>query len=64
MGKVHRSAGTGRFVKTATAVRHPKTTVTQSTPSQATGSRSAITGRFVKASTAKRHPNTTITEGG
>jgi hypothetical protein len=63
MGKVNRSASTGKFVKSATAARHPKTTVTQTMPSNAKGSRSAITGRFVKPATAKRHPNTTITEG-
>lgn len=60
-----RSAKTGRFVSTATAARHPRTTVTHSgKSSKAHGSRSAITGRFVKDSTAKRHPDTTITEGG
>jgi hypothetical protein len=64
VGKVRRSASSGKFVKASKAARHPRTTVTQSTPSKATGSRSAISGRFVKASTAKRHPNTTIAEGG
>jgi hypothetical protein len=64
MGKAHRSAISGRFVKGATARRHPKTTVTQSTGSKANGHRSAITGRFVKAATARRHPDTTIREGG
>ncbi len=64
MGKVHRSAGSGRFVKASTTQRHPKTTVTQTVGSGAKGFRSAITGRFVKASTAGRHPSTTIKEGG
>jgi hypothetical protein len=64
MAKVHRSAGSGRFVKASTAARHPKTTVTQSPGGKAKGHRSAITGHFVKESTAKRHPNTTISEGG
>lgn len=63
MGKLNRSAVSGQFVRRATVVRHPGTTVTQSTGSKATGHRSAITGRFVKASTAKRHPGTTIREG-
>jgi len=64
MSKIHRSASSGRFVKTSTTVRHPKTTISQSVGSKAKGHRSAITGRFVKESTAKRHPNTTVEEGG
>lgn len=63
MGKVNRSASTGRFVTKATVRRHPDTTVTQSTRSKATGHRSASTGRFVKEATAKRHPGETIKEG-
>jgi len=31
MGKIHRSAITGRFVKPSTVARHPKTTVTETT---------------------------------
>ena len=64
MGKIHRSAGSGRFVKATTTQRHPRTTVTQTTRGNAKGFRSAITGRFVKESTAKRHQGTTIKEGG
>lgn len=64
MGKVHGSAGSGRFVKASTTQRHPKTTVTQTVGGSSKGFRSAITGRFVKESTAKRHPSTTIKEGG
>jgi hypothetical protein len=62
----HRSAATGRYVKASTAVRNPKTTVTErgATHSSGTHHRSAITGKFVKASTAARHPNTTVTERG
>ena len=63
MGKVHHSAITGRFVTGATAQRHPKTTVTQTTPSQGHGGRSAITGRFVTDATVRRHPDTTVDEG-
>jgi hypothetical protein len=61
----HRSAITGRYVKKATAQRHPKTTVTESTgKSKASGvrHRSAITGHYVSEATAKRHPKTTVTE--
>ena len=67
MAKGHnRSAVTGRYVTAATAARNPKTTVTERSSNQSTGThhRSAITGKFVKASTAARHPNTTVTERG
>jgi hypothetical protein len=64
MSKVHRSAITGRFVSPSTAVRHPKTTVTQQVPTNGHGNRSAITGRFVTDATASRHPKTTIRERG
>ncbi|GAB5901790.1 hypothetical protein OKHIL_76010 [Mycolicibacterium mageritense] len=64
----HRSAATGRYVKTSTAVRNPRTTVTERgsgrNNSSGTHHRSAVTGRYVKASTAARHPNTTVTERG
>ena len=63
MSKVHRSAITGRFVTGATAQRHPKTTINQSTPSNGSGGRSAITGRFVTDATVRRHPDTTVNEG-
>lgn len=61
-----RSARTGRFVKTSTARRSPRTTSTEkvgrSTSDKTTVHRSTITGRFVKESTAQRHPNTTISQ--
>jgi hypothetical protein len=59
-----RSAKTGRYVRKATAVRHPKTTVRVSRKRSKGGTRhrSAITGRFVSTGTVKRHPDTTITE--
>lgn len=66
-GTVARSAITGRYVKPATAARHPRTTVTSPAgSSRATGTahRSAITGRYVKPATAARHPRTTIIENG
>jgi hypothetical protein len=63
MAKVNRSAGTGRFVSSATAARHPKTTINQTVPSQAHGSRSAISGRFITDASAKRHPQTSVREG-
>lgn len=61
-----RSARTGRFVKRATAARHPRTTVAVSgKPSRGgTRHRSAITGKFVTETTVKRHPDTTVTENG
>lgn len=62
----HRSATTGRYVKTSTAARNPRTTVTERGANHSSGThhRSAITGKFVKASTAARHPHTTVTERG
>jgi len=65
MGRsVARSAGTGRFVSSRVAARHPRTTVVQSASGEGRGYRSAITGRFVSKATAQRHPDTTIKEGG
>ena len=63
---VNRSASTGRFVSRATAVRHPRTTLTERGGNNSSGThhRSAITGRFVTAATAARHPDTTVTERG
>lgn len=64
MGRsVSRSASTGRFVSGRTAARSPRTTVTQTVPSRATGYRSAISGRFITPAAAARHPNTSIAEG-
>lgn len=64
MGRsVTRSASTGRFVTARAASRSPRTTVTQTVPSDANGYRSAITGRFISAAAAARHPNTSIAEG-
>jgi len=64
MGRsVSRSASTGRFVTARAAARSPRTTVTQSVPSKASGYRSAITGRFIGPAAAARHPNTSIAEG-
>lgn len=60
---VPRSATTGRFVTTRAVARNPKTTVTQTVPSRAHGSRSTITGRFINVAAAARHPSTSITEG-
>jgi hypothetical protein len=64
MGRVYKSASTGRFVSKATVARHPSTTVTQTTGGNGHGYRSASTGRFVTKSTAQRHPNKTVREGG
>lgn len=58
-----RSASTGRFVGARTVARSPRTTVTQTVPSRATGYRSAISGRFITPAAAARHPNTSIAEG-
>jgi len=66
MGRsVSRSARTGRFVSSSTASRSPKTTVTQTVPSDTVSGhyRSAITGRYIGAAAAARHPNTSISEG-
>jgi hypothetical protein len=63
---VSRSARTGRFVRTNTAARSPRTTTTErvgsGTGNARTVNRSASTGRFVTAATAARHPGTTITQ--
>jgi hypothetical protein len=61
-----RSAKTGRYVSKATAARHPRTTVTESTSGMGGGKayRSAITGRYVAKGTAQRRPGTTVTENG
>ena len=61
-----RSAKTGRYVSKATAARHPRTTVTESTSDKGGGKtyRSAITGRYVTKGTAQRHPGTTVTDNG
>ena len=66
MAKTSRSAITGRYVTSATAARHPRTTVTESggNHSNGTHSRSAITGRYVTPATAARHPRTTVIERG
>lgn len=63
MAKVNRSATTGKFVSSATAARHPRTTISQTVPSQADGNRSAISGRFITEASAKRHPKTSVREG-
>ena len=62
----HRSARTGRYVSTATAARHPRTTLTERGGNRSSGEhhRSAITGRYVTRGTAARHPSTTVTERG
>lgn len=65
-GSRSRSAVSGRYVKAATAARHPRTTVTESSGGRGGGKayRSAISGRYVTAATAARHPRTTVTENG
>lgn len=63
---VSRSARSGRFVKSSTARRSPRTTTTErvgrGTSNKTTVNRSTITGRFVKESTAQRNPGTTISQ--
>ena len=62
----HRSAISGRYVSTATAARHPRTTVTERGGNHSSGThyRSAISGHYVSAATAARRPRTTVTERG
>lgn len=65
MGKISRSAVTGRYISRAAAVRHPRKSVQETTGSSGSKGvhhRSAITGRFVTEATARRHPSTTVTE--
>ena len=61
-----RSAVTGRYVRRSTAVRNPRTIVTETAADRSSGEhhRSAITGRYVTPATAARHPRTTVTERG
>lgn len=63
---VSRSAGTGRFVTQATAIRSPRTTTTErvgfGTGNVRSVNRSASTGRFVTDATARRNPGGTITQ--
>jgi hypothetical protein len=70
-GKSYRSASTGRYVKKATADRHPGKTVGEARRSSGSSKsaskggknyRSASTGRYVKESTARRNPGGTVGE--
>ena len=65
-GKHHRSAITGRYISSAAAARHPKTSVTESGRNSSSGThyRSAITGKYISHAAAARHPNTSLTENG
>ena len=62
----NRSAISGRYISTAAAARHPRTSVTESSGNNSSGvhHRSAITGRYLSPAAAARHPNTSITERG
>jgi hypothetical protein len=63
----HRSASTGRYISSAAAARHPRTSVSvQSGRNKSVGThhRSAITGKYINAAAAARHPDTSITENG
>jgi hypothetical protein len=62
MSKNYRSAGTGRFVTKATAVRQPSRTVAETRGGGSThgANRSAVTGKFVTPRYAAHHPKTTI----
>jgi len=60
---VDKSARSGRFVTKAAMRRSPRTTVSITVGSKATGYRSAATGKFVSVATARRHPGTAIREG-
>lgn len=66
--RVHRSAGTGRFVKRATAARHPNRTVSEGNGAKnrggGTAHRNATTGPYVTAATVTRNPAGTVTENG
>ena len=62
-----RSAISGRYISKASAARHPRTSVVESSSRNGGGGktyRSAISGRFVTKGTAQRSPNTTVTENG
>lgn len=61
-----RSAITGKYISTAAAARHPRTSVVEkgSNGSSSTAYRSAISGRYVTKGHAQRSPNTTVIENG
>lgn len=61
-----RSAITGRYISKAAAVRHPRTSVTESGRNGSSGvhHRSAITGRYISGAAAARHPKTSVAEKG
>lgn len=61
----YRSAITGRYLSKASAARHPKTSVHESSASNrdtGTHHRSAVNGRYVTEDAARRSPKTTVTE--
>lgn len=62
----HRSAISGRYISSAAAARHPRTSVSESGANRSSGThhRSAISGRYIGPAAAARHPNTSITEQG
>lgn len=65
MAKRARSARTGRFIKTASARRRPKTTVVEKTASSkgrvtVQVGRSAVSGRFITKAAVARHPSKTV----
>lgn len=66
--RVHRGAGTGRFVKRATAARHPNRTVSEGNGAKNRGGRTAhrntTTGGYVTAATVTRNPAGPVTENG
>ncbi len=63
---VSRSARTGRFVKTTSARKSPRTTSTETvgrgTSNKVTVHRSVVTGRFVTKGTADGNPGGTISQ--
>jgi hypothetical protein len=61
-----RSAKTGRYVSKATAARHPRTTVTESTSGKGGGKayRSHHWPLCHEGNRSAAHPGTTVTENG
>lgn len=65
MPKGHsRSSITGRYISTAAATRHPRTSVTELGANNSSGvhHRSAVSGRVINSAAAARQPKTSLTE--
>lgn len=61
----YRSSISGRFIRAASAARHPRTSLRDSmggSGAPVVVRRSAISGRFISRAAAARHPRTSVRE--